>query len=114
MLTTPEAFAQAGRLNTRVIEDIPGWNDAVTIQELSAQTLIDEIRKFDERTGMAKLIIASVANESGQLVFKDSPEHIALILSLAMRGVIHLAQQINEFNGCRAVQLKVLDCKPSA
>jgi hypothetical protein len=104
MLTTPEAFQAAGKIGTTVVE-IPEWNnDTVTIQELSAQTLIDELKKYDERTGMAKLIIASVVKGENDRtpVFQDTKEHIALILNMGMKGVVRLAKAINEFNGVGA------------
>ncbi len=107
MLTSPEAFAQAGKVSTKVVE-VPEWNDTVTIQELSAQTLIDELKKYDERTGMAKLIIASVvkSEDDPAPVFQDTKEHIALILKMGMRGVIQLAKEIHILNGIGAEETK--------
>lgn len=100
MLSTPEAFVAAGKLATKVVH-VPEWNDDVTIREVSAQTLIDDMRKADERTGMAKMIIKSVikSEDDQTLVFQETKEHIALILGMGMKGVVSLAKEITAFNG---------------
>lgn len=92
---TRDSLIEAAKPKTEVVE-VPEWGDSVTIRELTAAQIVDY--KQDDRTAIAKSIIASVINENGELMFRD-PEDVNLVLSFAFDGCIRLNAAINKLNG---------------
>lgn len=80
--------------------EVPEWNRAVTIRELSAEYVLKEITESsDSKINAAKMIVASLVDEStGELVFADTPEDIAIVLGFGVQGVLRLGAAINAFN----------------
>lgn len=98
----------AAKPKTLVVEipewDVNGTKAAVTIRQLSAKQILDNVdlnkTPEGERTAIARSIIASLVDpESGALMFQNTPEDIEIILNFGFEGCIRLNKAISAFNG---------------
>lgn len=82
---------------------VPDWNNAeINIRALSAKQIVEH-SKLDEKTAVAKIIIASAVNDDGSPMFQDTPEDLAEVLSYGFKGCLELNEAIVAFNGLDSV-----------
>ena len=92
---------------------IRAWNNAeVTIRRYMAADIFyaREAAKTGELTegqDVAKAVVRSLLDdETGALMYQDTPEDIAELLSLGFDGLVELAAAINDFNGANVEALE--------
>lgn len=109
MLTREQILSRKPK---RLVVEVPEWDGAVTIQEMTIGASQAFAHSEDNQDHIVALVIASVINEDGSMMF--SPEDEEAVKRLNFAGITRLAGAINEFNGytAKAVEAAAKNSEP--
>ena len=78
--------------------DMPEWGGAVLLRPLSAKAAMAIIGDDQRQSAVAaKLIVASLVDESGERLFSD--DDVAVVEDLDAKAVLRLSREIMRLNG---------------
>lgn len=105
MLTREQILSRKPK---RLVVEVPEWGGTVTIQALTVGTA----QSITAEHGMVAIVMASVINEDGSLMF--SPEDKESVERLELAGCKRIADAAVDFNGLsqRAVEDLVKNSEP--